>query len=189
MYNFVLDTTCDLGAEDKQQAMLNTTHLYLAAKEWSATHVISQWKSTSFQSPVDGVDLESEEYMKEYDIPSNVLYCRVQYTSYIYLPGILSPIMNVNVELHINKYVYVTRHAESVIYTVTKITGLPLVNECVIYSQITSRFNNRIVSRNTAAFPDVPWYLKLFQPHIEQSLRESLWRNAWALGRAWCGEL
>lgn len=189
VHNFVLEASCDLSEHDKQENMLNTTCLYLAAREWSSTHVIRQWKSTSFQLPADVADLESERYRREYGIPSNVLFCHAQYTSYVYLPGILSPIMNVNVELNINKYVYVTQHAESAMYTVTKITGLPLLNECLIYSRNIARFNSRILSRNTAAFPDVPWYLKLFQPHIEQSLRDSLWRNAWALGRAWCGEL
>lgn len=189
VHNFVLDTSCDLSEDDQQETMLNTTCLYLAAKEWSATHEISQWESTSFLLPADAVDLESDQYMMEYNIPRNVLYCHVRYTSSVHLPGVLSPILNVNVKLHINKYVYVTQHAESAIYTVTKITGLPLLDECLIYSRNIVRFNNRMLSRNTAVFPAVPWYLKIFQPYIEESLRDSLWRNAWALGRAWCGEL
>jgi hypothetical protein len=85
--------------------------------------------------------------------------------------------------------VYVTRNDHPTMHTVTLISGIPVVQECVIYSRITASDHNVILSRNTAAFPAIAWYLKIFRAHIEQSLRDSLWRNSWALARAWCGEL
>lgn len=191
MYNFVHDLSCPLHTPDARQHMLNMTSLYLAAKEWSATHEISHWQSTVFRTNAHTTptDLESDHYRQEYSIPADAVQARVQYTSSVHLPGVLSPVMNVDVKLYIVKYVYVSQDLLPTLHTVTEITGLPFLDECVIYSRNVAAADNRILSRNTAAFPAIPWYLKLFQPVIEQSLRDSLWRNTWALARAWCGEL
>jgi hypothetical protein len=168
--------------------MLNTTCLQLAATEWSSTHNIAQWHSTSF-AHTHTTEPEIWDYVQQYNVPPTALKARVQYVSAVELPDVLSVFMNVHVKLHIQKYVYVTRDDRPTMHTVTLITGIPVVSTCTLYSRITVTDHKAVLSRNTATFPSIAWYLKLFQSSIEHSLRDSLWRNSWALTRAWCGEL
>lgn len=188
VHNFVMNTTCHLSTAEMWNKMLNTTYLQLAAREWSATHDISEWQSTPF-AHTHTTEPEIWNYVQQYNIPPTALKTHVQYISAVHLPGVLSVFMDVNSKLAINKYVYVTRDDRPTMHTVTVISGIPLISDCVIYSRNTAAKRNAMLSRNTATFPVIPWYLKLFQSHIEQSLRDSLWRNTWALTRAWCGEL
>lgn len=188
VHNFIMNTTCQLSTADMWNQMLNTTCLQLAAKEWSATHDIQQWHSTPF-AHTHTTEPEIWNYVQQYNIPPTALKSHLQYISAVDLPAVLSVFMQVNIKLAINKYVYVTRDDRPTMHTVTVITNIPLINECVLYSRNTAAIRNAVLSRNTATFPVIPWYLKIFQSHIEESLRDSLWRNTWALTRAWCGEL
>lgn len=188
IYNFVLNSTCQMSNEDMYKQMLNTTCLQLAATEWSATHDIAYWKSTSF-AHTDTTKPEIWKYAQQYNIPHTALNAHVQYESAVHLPGVLSVFMPVEIKLAISKYVYVTQDNNPTMHTVTLIAGIPVVQECVLYSRVSASAHNAMLSRNTAAFPAIAWYLNIFRAHIEQSLRDSLWRNTWALTRAWCGEL
>jgi hypothetical protein len=180
--NYMIDMPCSMPPAAVRGLLTNTTYLHLAAREWSGTHIISGWSSTSFSNAMDAT---AEQLMQEYSIPHGTQHARARYDSEVMLPGILAPFMNVRVSLHITKDAYVV---DSTMYTVTGISGLPVLGECVIYSRHVA-LEHQIASRNTLFYPPVPWYLKIVQPVIEQAMRDSEWRQSWAMARAWCGEL
>lgn len=185
MRNYVMNIPCSIPAASVRGMLLDTAYLQVAAREWSATHIISEWTCTNFSAATDAA---AAQYIQQYSIPHDVLHAHAQYVSQIVLPNVLAPLLNTHVSLHINKHVYVTRSA---MFTVTEITGLPVLGECVIYSRHAVNVNNQIDSihsRNTATYPAVPWYLKIVQPVIEQKLRDSMERQTWAMARAWCGQ-
>lgn len=184
--NYLINMPCTMSAASVREMLLNTTYLHLAAREWSATHIIREWRSTDFSAEMDAA---AAQYVQEYKIPHDTLHAQVQYVSEVKLPHVLSSFMNIHVPLHITKHAYVTGSA---IYTVTEITDLPVVGECVIYSRHVVAVDDQKASlqaRNTVTYPAIPWYLKIVQPVIEQQLRDSLWLQSWAMARAWCGQL
>ena len=172
VHNYVMDMPCNQSSAAVQDLFLNTTYLRLAAREWSSTHIISRWTSTNYSNVMDSVDASVKQHMFKYRFPRGTLHAQVQYDSEVNLPHILSPFMNTRVPLHINKHVYVVNSA---MYTVTEITGLPVLGECVIFSRHVAAVDHKITSRNTVTYPEVPWYLKIVQSVIKLEMRNSLY--------------
>lgn len=133
VHNFVMNTTCQLSTTDMWKQMLNTTCLRLAAREWSATHDIQDWRNTPFSHTL-ATEPEIWHYMQLYNIPATVIKSHMQYVKAVYLPGVLSVFMAVNVKLRINKYVYMTLDDRPTMHTVTLVLGIQLIGSCVLYT-------------------------------------------------------
>lgn len=178
--NFVYTTPCHLSPSDTHQQMLNVTKLRLAAVEWSPSHVVTGWDSTPFHAAPG-----SQSHLTQYGIPTDAEYARMRYTSGLIMPPVFAQLFGAELPMFITKHVYVTRDA---MHIVTEIAELPLVGDCIVYTRLVATDNYKLLSRNTImAYRS--WYMELVWSPLQQHLRDSLWRNTWALSRAWCGEL
>jgi hypothetical protein len=181
VHNFVYTAPCNLSPADTRQQMLNVTKTRLAAVEWSPSHVVTGWESTQFHV-VPG----SQSHLTQYGIPIDAEYARMRYTSGLLMPPVFAQLFGVELRMFITKHMYVARDA---VHIVTEIDEIPLVGACVVYTRLVATDNYKLLSRNTMLVDHYPWYLQLLWSPLQQHLRDSLWRNTWALSRAWCGEL
>lgn len=170
VFNLSSNLACKISDEKLHLLLHKSSIMQTTASEWATTHKISDWHQTEWLAVAFG---EDNSDMLKYNIPfsDSLEHAKYEYMSYIHFPKILSTLIEVNVRLPVQKHVYLSRN---VIYTITHLQNIPVIDSCVIFSRIKIMDSGVVLSQNTVMYDELPWYALVFQTAIEAKVEESL---------------